>query len=289
MKKALLVGINYSNNPKITLNGCINDSVNIRNLLIDAYDYDQSNITLLSDDVNNSNTLPTYQNIINNLTSLVSNSANYSELFFQYSGHGSQIKDTNNDEADGLDEVIIPVDYQKSGVISDDTLFNIIKNVKCKMILLFDSCHSGSVCDLQWSFEYNNGNFIKTSNNNKIISNPNIFMFSGSKDVQTSADTYSSLNRQYCGAFTLAFIDALRANHHNVSIFKLYNDLCMFLIQNGYSQLPILSSSSDKLDCIFSRSTSNALSTIKTPVIIDSTKSTIKKTMKTILFTSFHP
>ena len=41
-------------------------------------------------------------------------------LFFHYSGHGSQVKDKDGDEIDGLDETILPVDFQKSGMIIDD-------------------------------------------------------------------------------------------------------------------------------------------------------------------------
>ena len=34
MKKALCIGINYYNIPNITLNGCIDDCVNMKNVLI---------------------------------------------------------------------------------------------------------------------------------------------------------------------------------------------------------------------------------------------------------------
>ena len=43
-------------------------------------------------------------------------------LFFHYSGHGSQVKDKSGDEDDNQDEVIIPLDFESAGVISDDVL-----------------------------------------------------------------------------------------------------------------------------------------------------------------------
>ena len=36
------------------------------------------------------------------------------------SGHGGQTKDLDGDEADGFDEVIYPVDFEKAGHIVDD-------------------------------------------------------------------------------------------------------------------------------------------------------------------------
>jgi len=39
MKKALLIGIDYIKNPEYYLRGCINDVIVVRNMLIDAYDY----------------------------------------------------------------------------------------------------------------------------------------------------------------------------------------------------------------------------------------------------------
>ena len=43
-------------------------------------------------------------------------------LFLLYSGHGSQIQDETGDEADHMDEIIIPVDYNTGGIIKDDEL-----------------------------------------------------------------------------------------------------------------------------------------------------------------------
>jgi hypothetical protein len=253
MKCALLVGINYVSDPANKLNGCIYDVVNMRNMLIDSYDYDQSNIVILRDDMNNSGTMPTRANILNALKTLIAKSVNCTEIWFHYSGHGSQIKDANRDEVDGLDEVIVPCDFNQNGFIADDELVAIIKDSKCTTILITDSCHSGSSFDLKWSFEHKNGTFVKTQNNSQHIKNPNIFMFSGCKDIQTSADAYSNFAVQAVGAFTTSFIESLRANRHNVSIFKLYSDICTMLGQGGFVQFPILSSSNESGDYSFVR------------------------------------
>ena len=45
-------------------------------------------------------------------------------LYVHYSGHGGSQRDTdpNTDEVDGMDETLIPVDYEKAGVIVDDDI-----------------------------------------------------------------------------------------------------------------------------------------------------------------------
>jgi hypothetical protein len=244
MKFALLIGSNYINTPNARLYGCINDIINIKNMLIDAYDYIDSNIIVLRDD--KPNLLPTQANIINNLTNVINESANYEEVWIHYSGHGSTVIDDNNDEADGKDEVIVPCDFQTDGVITDDVIFNIIKNSKCRTIIVMDCCNSGSVCDLQWSFENNETSFVKNMNPNHEIANPNIFMISGCKDDEYSNDIYDTENNESCGALTSTFIKCLRDSKHNIGLFSLYDNICNELIAIGFpNQLPILSSSAE--------------------------------------------
>jgi len=245
-KKALLIGINYYDTPSVSLKGCVNDVINMRNMLIDAYGYDSANITVLRDDATNAADKPTAANIVSKLASIISQSASLQEIWIHYSGHGSQIKDTNGDEADQLDEVIVPADYSRAGLITDDMIFNIVKQSKCPTLLLFDSCNSGTVCDLMWNFTSVSETRVRTVKTNKMaITNPNLYCFSGCRDEQTSADVYSTTSQQACGAMTSAMIECLRWNKHNTDIKKLYNDVVAFMIQNKMTQVPQLSSSSE--------------------------------------------
>ena len=245
-KKALLIGINYYDTPSARLNGCINDVVNVRNMLIDAYGYESANITVLRDDT--AANKPTAANIIKQLTSIIAQSASLSQIWIHYSGHGSQINDTNGDEiADGKDEVIVPSDYATSGAIRDDVLFSIIKQSKCPTILVFDSCNSGTVCDLAWNFNAVSSSQVSViKTNNSAVTNQNIFCFSGCRDEQSSTDVYNNTSQQSCGAMTTAFIESLRLNKHNVDVKTLYLDVVAFLKQNGMEQIPQFSSSSQK-------------------------------------------
>ena len=210
-------------------------------MIIDAYGYSSQNITMLRDD--DPTKMPTKSNIILALQSIIAASGASDEIWFHYSGHGTQIRDTNGDEADRLDEAIVPVDYLTVGMISDDELFNMIRGIRCRAFLVFDSCHSGSVCDLQYSVNYISGSFAKSVSTSKSIVNPNIVLLSGCRDAQTSADAYDNVARESGGALSISLVDSLRKNGHNADIMKIYNDVCYGLIVAKYDQIPVLSSS----------------------------------------------
>ena len=253
MKKALLIGINYYNTTA-KLNGCIDDVVNMRHLLVDAFGYSLDKMKTLRDDTTNTAILPTKSNILNALRQLVADSAACTEIWIHYSGHGSRVPDANKDEISGLDNVIVPVDFRTAGFIVDDDLYAILKGGKCKTVLLFDSCHSGTVVDLPWSFIYQNpGSYRIQQNNKNVLANTQMFMFSGCRDDQTSADTYSADQQQAVGAFTNAFISCVRARNHEVSFLTLYRDICMFLAANRFAQVPVFSSSTSTPTFFLSR------------------------------------
>jgi hypothetical protein len=241
MKKALLIGINYIDISGISLKGCINDIINVRNMLIDAYQYDINNIILLRDDDNIKYLQPTHSNIIEQLSILVEESKNLEELWFHYSGHGTQIQ---IQDCKLKEDVIVPIDYIEKGYILDNEIFDIIKEIKCIAHLIFDCCHSGTVCKLQFKTEYDIDMDTMTTIkiNDSIIENPNIYMLSGCDDEETSNDTINELD-QRMGAFTNAFTECLRKKHHTSDILTLYKDICIYLKENGYSQIPIFSCS----------------------------------------------
>jgi hypothetical protein len=272
-KRALLIGINYTANPSAQLSGCINDIVNVRNTLIDAYGYQNANIFMLRDDDNSR--LPTRKNILYSLNQLINASNANDLLWIHYSGHGTKIRDTNGDEIDSLDECIVPCNYNTDGIISDDELFSIIKNAKCRLIMCFDSCHSGTVCDLQYSINCNNGGFTTVVNNNRTISGQNIIMFSGCRDAQTSADSYSALAKQGVGAFTNTLLETLRENDHTIDILQLYLKVCQKLKNSGFTQIPVFSSSVASPSFQFARSNANG-----TPVLSVLNMSDLNKNLK---------
>jgi hypothetical protein len=249
MAYALLIGLNYTATPSLQLKGCINDIVHMRNMLIDAYGYPIENITMLRDDSSDPSYLPTHNNILEALTQIVAK--NVSQIWIHYSGHGTQIIDSSTyavTEESGLGDCIVPCDYMTSGYITQNEFFNIIRQIKCLAYITIDACHSGSLGQLKWSYNYIDPNRYSRSQTVGVeLSNNQIYMISGCRDSQTSADSFDALEQIPMGAFTDTFITCLRGFKHNISILALYREICITLYTSGFSQTPVLSTSSRNL------------------------------------------
>jgi hypothetical protein len=127
-------------------------------LLQYGYREEPSSMIVLTDD--NPQRMPNKANILSACKWLVADAQSGDNLFFHYSGHGGQQQDTSGDEADGYDETILPCDYTKAGQIVDDDLHEIlVKPLKrgIKLVAIFDSCHSGSVLDLPFTYKSSGG------------------------------------------------------------------------------------------------------------------------------------
>lgn len=152
-RKALLIGINYIGS-KQALRGCINDVQNVKAFLL-QHGYREQDMVILTDDQQNSRAIPTRENIIRGMKWLVNGAQTNDSLFLHYSGHGGQTEDTNGDEDDGNDEVIYPVDYEKTSHITDDEIHELVVRplqTGVRLTALFDSCHSGTVLDLPYVY-----------------------------------------------------------------------------------------------------------------------------------------
>jgi hypothetical protein len=237
-KYALLVGINYTNTVN-ELYGCINDANNIKTLLNQKYGY--NNFTFLTD---NTNKKPTKQNIINEFTNLLTNSIPGDSLFFLYSGHGTSSADLNGDELDGQDELIVPIDATSLNTcILDDEFNKIIKdNLKpgVKLFALFDSCHSGTMLDLKYTYsDFNN----VTNNPNVTETVGQVYMISGCTDTQTSEDAVINDGKKLInsGAMTFSFLKSIEQEGTNVTIKKLIETMLKKLKDGGFTQTPLFS------------------------------------------------
>ncbi|TFK75218.1 hypothetical protein BDN72DRAFT_892560 [Pluteus cervinus] len=153
-KKALCIGINYfGQNGQLA--GCINDANNMKDFLCRTYGYRPEDIVMLTDDLKNPRQQPTKANIISGMQWLVAGARPNDSLFFHYSGHGGQTKDTDGDEGDGFDEVIYPMDHETNGHIVDDHMHEIMVQSLppgCRLTAIYDSCHSGSALDLPYIY-----------------------------------------------------------------------------------------------------------------------------------------
>ncbi len=242
-KIALLIGINYIGT-SAELRGCQNDVIKMREVLINYYGYKKENITLLIDSPGF--TQPTASNIITTLNTLFISASKdkIGEIYIHYSGHGTNIVDKNRDETDGMDECIVPVDYAKSGIISDDTIYAFlsrIKPVEKKIIWVFDSCNSASCTDLPYSFVIDNRNKITKqilSKRQPIRGNNNIFVLSGCLDAKVSYDV-AEPDGTPCGLLSYNLRKTLQEFNYTCTIEQL-----LINIKKGFGKLdqtPVLS------------------------------------------------
>lgn len=250
IKRGLLIGINYIDNPFNKLNGCINDVNNIKALLVNKFMYNPTNITILTDD-GKSNGIPTKMNIIQNINTLISLTKSGDTIYLHYSGHGSQVIATNGDESKnqdtmGMDDCICPCDFNKfigsTGFVTDNELRELLVDKipkGAKLRAFFDACHSGSMLDLEYVWK-NNEVFVKEHLDEKLSSD--ILLISGCKDSQTSADTFNLQQKQSQGALTMMLIKALTSDDILKRNWKnLVLRVKELLIKGGYSQTPMLS------------------------------------------------
>lgn len=213
-KRALLIGIDYVGD-RYELNGCVNDIDNM-NSLIKSFGY--NDIKILKDRGNrNNNSQPYGYNIKLELDKLCDGEPNQ-QLYAHYAGHGMGVRDDDGDEIDGQDECLVPKDY-KRGLLRDDDIALLIRDLHktSKLNMCFDCCHSGTICDLPYNYEYKNGKIVRTYS--KVKNNPflnkkdvgEIIVISGCLDSQTAKEiSWSYRNTE--GAFTGSLRRYLQTN-----------------------------------------------------------------------------
>lgn len=152
-KRAVMIGINYVGQNG-ELSGCHNDVLNMKEYIMDVHGFEDRNITILMDDGIHQS--PTRRNILAAYNQIVAQSKAGDVVYCHYSGHGGKLRDNNNDEEDGYDETLVPLDFATAGQIRDDDLLEtlVVKMAKGVFVTaVMDCCHSGTVFDLPYNFK----------------------------------------------------------------------------------------------------------------------------------------
>jgi len=240
-RRALLVGVNYPGT-RAELRGCINDVHNLNRLLVESYGWNPRDIRTLTDDGRGTHGMPTRRNIETQLTWLAQGAAPGDVLWFSFSGHGAQQEDPHGYEEDGMNETILPVDFESAGMMTDDQLGDLIVKPLpegVRLTSVMDCCHSGTGLDLPFTWDQRRGSWREETN--PYHSMGDVLMFSGCEDDDTSSDA-SSMYGAAGGAMTTALCDVLRRNP-NPSYPQLLDMLHQHLRRGGFSQRPVLTSS----------------------------------------------
>ena len=238
-KRALLVGINDYKSIN-DLQGCINDVTNVRHILKTYFGFTNNDIRVLTDE------RATKKNILYRLEKMVKGAKSGDMIVFHFSGHGSQIRDRDDDELnDHMDELICPYNMNwDDGYITDDMLRGILDQLETevKMEIILDSCHSGSGTR-DMVLDPPGGSGPKVLFKNRFMRPPadiecrhqgeedklnpirsfrtdqgiilNHVLWAGCKDNQTSADAY--IDGRYNGAFSYYFCKHIRESKGNIT------------------------------------------------------------------------
>jgi Caspase domain/Domain of unknown function (DUF4384) len=144
--RALLVGVeNYRQARVPPTPGCVKDALDTAEFIKRNHNFAAADIRVLID------AQATSDNIVRQFREwLIEGTKPGDRVFFLYAGHGSQLPDDNGDEADdGMDETLAPYDVNPStgeGEIRDDIFDQLIAQLSGRRaVLLFDSCHSGTI------------------------------------------------------------------------------------------------------------------------------------------------
>ena len=99
---------------------------------------------------------PTFSNIVDAFKILSEESKPGDAVFVQFSGHGGRVLDAAIDsEAESYDEVIVPFDYEKSGIIRDTLIFKTLlapMRYGVTLTILIDSCDTGMLVELPYAW-----------------------------------------------------------------------------------------------------------------------------------------
>eukprot|EP00929_Paragymnodinium_shiwhaense_P008178 TRINITY_DN112122_c0_g1_i1.p1 TRINITY_DN112122_c0_g1~~TRINITY_DN112122_c0_g1_i1.p1 ORF type:complete len:357 (-),score=82.49 TRINITY_DN112122_c0_g1_i1:112-1182(-) len=132
-------------------------------------------------------------------------------FIFYYSGHGANLPDQDGEEADGQDEALCFTDangqVNYNSCMRDDDFAELMTSTlkPCRLIILTDCCHSGSIADLS----------------KECWDDFQVISITGCKDGQTSGDVGTG------GIFTHSMLVALQklveSGEDDFSIGMLYN------------------------------------------------------------------
>jgi len=136
-KTALCIGINNYPGTANDLRGCVNDA----NDWAGALENRGFTVRKLLD------SQATKAAMVDGFRQLINAARAGDTVAITFSGHGTLAPDSSGDEIDGYDEALCPYDIQQGQVFLDDEIHELFaqRAIGVRLILLSDSCHSGTV------------------------------------------------------------------------------------------------------------------------------------------------
>lgn len=229
-KRAVLCGVTYQER-KYRLKGTKYDVKDMYGLLFHYLGFSNDSIRLLTDEEKTPNLVPTKENIKHALQWLVQDCQAGDSLVFYFSGHGLRQPDFKNDELDGYDETICPLDFRTEGMILDNDLNTTLVRPLTRGVTLHaivDACHSGTILDLPYVYDTKRKNWIDNhppSGTEKGTRGGFAVCISACQDDKLAADTSAFKGKVMKGAMTFSFIEAIKRNPNRMSYGALLDSM----------------------------------------------------------------
>lgn len=272
MNKAVVFGINkYTHAP---LKGCINDTLLMYKVLSEKFPFPAQNINYWSDlDV-------TRKMMIDGVNEAKKGLQPNDIFLVHYAGHGSQVvvnDMTETDEADGLDEILCPIDMDWQNPLRDKEFGSMLKDVPngVKVVVILDCCHSGTGLrgntttnryiapppsnllqnplislddDLNFLLPTPTKDDVRTTQHRFLVNTQdNLILLAACQDNQTAAD--AMINGRYHGAFTFNLVKTLAESDYKITYRKLMEGIHTNIA--SFQQKPQLECDERFLDTFF--------------------------------------
>jgi hypothetical protein len=213
------------------------------------YGYTDSEILVLRDDTYTQGLdfISTRANIFKGIHWLMSDLSPGTHLFFHFSGHGGQQRSTRGDEADGMDETIMPTDYQRAGSIVDNDLNALLIQPLPQGVILHavvDACHSGTAFDLpfQTTYDYRYSQYQWGQHYGGYTRGGLALQIGACMDQQTAQDSNrNSGGKVFTGAATFAFLQAIEQCGPRCAYGALLSTMANQLVSKHAGQFPVFS------------------------------------------------
>src|SRR5687767_5165150 len=235
------------------LGGAVNDARAMRDLLQARFAFAAGDVTTLTDQQ------ATRAAILAGIDRLLAQSARGDIVVFYYAGHGSQRTNTLSPEVSKLDQTLVPADAN-AGVfdIRDKELaraFNPFIDKGIELVLIFDSCHSGSVARGSLETEGPRRRERWAAIDPRDAADPGVekapeergaLVLSAAQDYQLATETEAATG-QRSGIFTTALIATLTSASPNEPAVEVFKSVKARMQTDGHRQEPVLAGPSDRL------------------------------------------
>jgi hypothetical protein len=225
------------------LRGAVNDIDELREVLIARYGFNASDIHVLK------NADATRVRLLSEIRAWLVDSASAGDVsFFFYSGHGSQVRNSRSEEADKLDESLVPADANRGAPDVRDkelaALFGAALDKNVLLTAMFDSCHSGSIGRgapraARFRFIQPDERDVADPSRPSAPEERGALIISASQDYQLAAETEDDEHHVH-GLFSSALLKTLRSMPVNQTADRVFLQLRALMQSGDIPQEPVL-------------------------------------------------